>query len=212
MKKILLIIVLFLALTVNAKENKLYFVEDNELDRVVYESGLFNDKMFMNHKDMTPGDKFTDELIIENGTKTDYTLYFRVVPKEQSIAAANLLDNIIMKITMDGVIVFEGKANGMGTQDLLSAVSLGEIAPKKSYKMVVDTYLSTDYITPSVDDLAMIDWEFYAQYDKQEPKEIIPKTSKDSSNWFLIFAILLIIAASILIAYNNYNREPKKVN
>ena len=210
MKKILLIIVLLMAFNVQAKENKLYFVEDPDEDKVVYESGLFDEKMFMNHRDMVPGSKYTDELIIENGTNTIYTLYFRVIKKEQSKAADNLLENIIMKITLDDVIIYEGKANGMGTIDLSSAISLGEILPKESYKMVVDTYLSTDYTNPKEEDLALIDWAFYAQYQREEPQQIVPITGKNSSNWFSIVAVLLIISAVILFAYNNFRGEPKK--
>ena len=52
----------------------------------------------MKHIDMTPGENFTDELYIENGTNTKYTLYFKVVPREQSAEANELLDNILMRI------------------------------------------------------------------------------------------------------------------
>ncbi len=210
MKKILLIIILLLSFSVEAKENKLYFVEDPDEDRVVYESGTFDEKMFMNHRDMVPGSKYTDELTIENGTNTIYTLYFKVITKEQTEAADNLLNNIIMKITIDDVIIYEGKANGIGSVDLSSAVELGEVLPKKSYKMVVDTYLSTDYTNPQGEDLALIDWAFYAQYQREEPQQIVPITGKNSSNWFSIVAVLLIISAVILFAYNNFRGEPKK--
>ena len=83
MKKIVLFISFFVfsILSVQAKENKLYFTEEN--DRLYYESKLIDEDVFMKHIDMTPGENFTDELLIENGTNTKYTLYFKIVPREQ---------------------------------------------------------------------------------------------------------------------------------
>ena len=101
MKKFVLFISLFAlsVLSVQAKENKLYFTEEN--NRLYYESKLIDEDIFMKHIDMTPGESFTDELLIENGTNTKYTLYFKVVPREQSAEADELLENIIMKIKLD---------------------------------------------------------------------------------------------------------------
>ena len=74
MKKILLLLILLLTISVSAKENKLYFVEKD--NQIFYESGLYDEKVFMKHTDMVPGSSYTDELLIENGTNKVYKLYF----------------------------------------------------------------------------------------------------------------------------------------
>ena len=210
MKKLLLIIfILFLTLTVEAKDNKLYFVEDDETDRIVYESGSFDENIFISHLDMIPGRRYVDTLIIENGTNTTYTLYFKVEKRELTEAGEKLLDNIVMRIVIDDVVIYEGKANGMGSLDLNEAVSLGEVIPGKEYTMVVDTYLSTEYTNPVESDRADIDWAFYAQYEREEPEPIVPITGKNSNRWYIIIAFMLIAASGILIGSSNYYKDEK---
>ena len=43
----------------------------------VHESSYIDEDVFMKHVDMAPGASYTDELLIENGTNTKYTLYFK---------------------------------------------------------------------------------------------------------------------------------------
>jgi len=137
MKKFVLFISLFAlsVLSVQARENKLYFTEEN--NRLYYESKLIDEDIFMKHIDMTPGESFTDELLIENGTNTKYTLYFKVVPREQSAEADELLENIIMKIKLDEEIIYEGKATGLDYTeqgiDLQKAILLGDFTPSKKF-------------------------------------------------------------------------------
>ena len=168
MKKFILLISLFVfgIISVQAKENKLYFTEDN--NRLYYDSKLIDENVFMKHIDMTPGENFTDELYIENGTNTKYTLYFKVVPREQSAEANELLDNIVMRIKLDDKIIYEGKATGLDYTDqginLQNAILLGEFTPSKNSKMVVETKLSENYDNTEFSDFSYIDWSFYAQY------------------------------------------------
>ena len=130
MKKLLFLLILLITLPVRAEDNRLYFVEGKDSDKVYYESGLFDSKKFMSHLDMVPGSSYTDTLVIENSTNTKYTLYFKFNKKSQSQDAENLLNNIIMKITINGNVIYEGKANGMGSLDLTDAVLLGDVLPK----------------------------------------------------------------------------------
>ena len=153
---------------------------------------------------MVPGSSYTDTLVIENSTNTKYTLYFKFNKKSQSQDAENLLNNIIMKITINGNVIYEGKANGMGSLDLTDAVLLGDVLPKTKYNMVVNTYLSTEYTNPQDDDLAKIDWTFYAQYDREPPHEIVPITGSDRSNSIVIIAIILIVLASLIAILYKY--------
>ena len=200
MKKFVLFISLFALciISVEAKENKLYFTEEN--NRLYYESKLIDENIFMKHVDMTPGESFTDELIIENGTNTKYTLYFKIVPREQSAEADELLENIIMKIKLDEEIIYEGKATGLDYTeqgiDLQKAILLGDFTPSKNSKMVVETKLSENYDNTEFNDFSYIDWSFYAQYDDSEPPvEIIvsPDTMKNSFPFAFVFSVIIIL-------------------
>lgn len=200
MKKIVLFISLFALciISVEAKENKLYFTEEN--NRLYYESKLIDENIFMKHVDMTPGESFTDELIIENGTNTKYTLYFKIVPREQSAEANELLDNILMRIKLDDEIIYEGKATGLDYADqginLQKAILLGDFTPSKNSIMVVETKLSENYDNTEFSDFSYIDWSFYAQYDDSEPPvEIIvsPDTMKNSFPFAFVFSVIIIL-------------------
>ena len=118
--------VLCFTIPVEATSSRLYFTESE--DRLYYDGELLDDT-FMYHTDMVPGSNFSDELIIENGTGTTYTLYFKVVPREQSEEANELLENITMRILLDGKVIYEGRASGLDyTGDginLQNAVCLG---------------------------------------------------------------------------------------
>ena len=214
MKKFVLFISLFALciISVEAKENKLYFTEEN--NRLYYESKLIDENIFMKHVDMTPGESFTDELIIENGTNTKYTLYFKIVPREQSAEADELLDNIMMKIKLDDNVIYEGKATGLDYTeqgiDLQKAILLGNFAPSKNSKMVVETKLSENYDNTEFNDFSYIDWSFYAQYDDSEPPvEIIasPNTMKNSFPFAFVFSVIIILIGFGIIksAYKKKN-------
>ncbi len=208
MKKIVLFISFFVLsiLSVQAKENKLYFTEEN--DRLYYESKLIDEDVFMKHIDMTPGESFTDELLIENGTNTKYTLYFKIVPREQSTDADELLENIIMNIKLDGKEIYNGKATGLDYTEqgvnLQKAILLGDFTPSKNSKMVVETKLKEDYNNTNSHELSYIDWSFYAQYDNNsDPLIINPKTSTISNNNLLLPIILIIIGLISIISIKN---------
>ena len=214
MKKFVLFISLFAlsVLSVQARENKLYFTEEN--NRLYYESKLIDEDIFMKHIDMTPGESFTDELLIENGTNTKYTLYFKVVPREQSAEAEELLENIIMKIKLDEEIIYEGKATGLDYTeqgiDLQKAILLGDFTPSKNSKMVVETKLSENYDNTELNEFSYIDWSFYAQYDDSKPPvEIIvsPNTMRNSFPYTIVFsAIIILIGIGIVkSAYKKKN-------
>ena len=214
MKKIVLFISFFVLsiLSVQAKENKLYFTEEN--NRLYYESKLIDEDVFMKHIDMTPGESFTDELLIENGTNTKYTLYFKIVPREQSNDADELLENIIMNIKLDGKEIYNGKATGLDYTEqgvnLQKAILVGDFTPSKNSKMVVETKLSENYDNTEFNDFSYIDWSFYAQYDDSEPPvEIIasPDTMKNSFPFAFVFSVIIILIGFGIIksAYKKKN-------
>ena len=100
---IAIFVVLCFTIPVEATSSRLYFTESG--DRLYYDGELVDDT-FMYHTDMVPGSNFSDELIIENGTGTTYTLYFKVVPREQS-EEATMKDVHLVSIILAMVSIFK---------------------------------------------------------------------------------------------------------
>ena len=208
MKKLLLLLLILVVIPVYAKENKLYLVEEDK--SIKYESGLYDEKVFLKHTDMVPGSSYTDELVIENGTDVAYKLYLRANKKGQSVDAEKLLDSITLVMTLDGREIYRGKANGMGNIILTDSVLLGEFEPNKSSVLKVETYLSVEYENPTGDDYSYVDWTFYAQIDDDEPpEEVVPITGHNKSTTFIVISLLLLIGAFILFSVNNKKNVKK---
>lgn len=208
MKKSFWVIAIFAVLCfsfpVEAVSSRLYFTESG--DRLYYDGELVDDT-FMYHTDMVPGSNFSDELMIENGTGTTYTLYFKVVPREQSKEANELLENITMRILLDGEVIYEGRSSGLdytgdGT-NLQNAVCLGEFTPSMVSQMIVETSLSTDYDNTSNREFSYVDWEFYGQYEDRDPSEIVdvPNTMKMDIPVVPIVSVLAIVVGVGFLIY-----------
>ena len=208
MKKIILaiFIICFTILPVNAKENRLYFTESG--NRIYFDGELLDDKVFMYHTDMVPGKQYLDELTIENGTNTIYILYFQVKPKEQNNEIEELLNNILMKITLDGNIIYEGVSTGLETNgiNLQNSILLGDFKPSNKSKMIVETKLSEAYSNTELNELSYIDWAFYAQYDINPPIEITesPYTKRDFPTNIIIVIIVILIG---IVLVNNKKKK-----
>ena len=210
MKKILLLVFVFVGLIfsvnlVDAKDNRLYFVEED--NKIYYDSSLLDENVFMKHIDMVPGRSYTDELVIENDTNKVYTLYFKIKPRDQSIQADELLDNINMKIYLDDVEVYNGKAKGLDYTssgvNLQNAVLLKKFTKKESSRLKVETSLNTDYSDISNNESSYIDWVFYAQYDDDDPQEIVdvPNTNKERFPIITVVSITMCVIGLGIVIY-----------
>ncbi|MBR1386455.1 MAG: hypothetical protein IJ568_06465 [Bacilli bacterium] len=213
MKKVLLAILLvFLLVPVYAKDNRLYFTESE--DRLYFESSLLDENIFMKHLNMVPGSKFTDTLKIQNGTSTTYTLFFKVVNVKQSTKAEELLKNITMRITLDGKVLYDGIATGLTSNgvNLQNAIELGEFKPDKESVMIVDTYLSKDYSDTLNHDISYVDWAFYAQYEDEEPREIIevPDTFENKNYTVTFLSIGIILFGLVVMIISLKNKKDSK--
>ena len=142
---------------VKAEENKLYFTEKN--DRLYYDTDLYDEAKFINHLDMVPDKEYEDILLIENGTDTKYTLYFKVKELEQEDLANELIDNIEMTVYLNGTEIYKGKARGLDYGDdvnLQNAIKIGDFLKGDSSVMRVTTKLAEDYTNIDNDTLAKI--------------------------------------------------------
>lgn len=207
MKKILLLIgILFISISnVYAKDNRLYFIEDN--DKLYYDSKSFDEELFMNHTDMLPGEIYTDELILENSSKKTYTLYFKIKERQQSEEADSFLNYIDMNIYLDNELIYSGNIKGNNYEDvnLKNAIKLLDIKPNQISNMKVETYLDTSYDNYNNTTNSYIDFEFYSQYDKDEviveKNEVQLIQPKTGDNIYLYVGLLIISTLTFIIIY-----------
>ncbi len=205
---ILLYIILFTPVHVFAKDNILSF-EDYGSNRLRYKSSLFNEDIFIHHTDMIPGSSYVDRLIIENKTKTDYKLYLRVVEKEQSKLANELLENIEMMIYLNGKLLYEGYAKGLDYNgegiNLQNAIYIGEYKADNVSILEVKTKLIPEYSNTENNELSYIDWEFIANY--EEDLIVINPDTGDNILIFLRISLTILITISVSLIIIN-----KKIN
>lgn len=209
---IILIVLMLFGSFVYAKDvdNKLYFKDEGE--RLYYDTKLFDSNVFMHHVDMIPGSSYTDKLMIENGSDTDYKLYFKVKEVDQNDKANQILDAILMEIYIDGKLIYEGKAKGLDYNNtgvnLQNAIYIGEYNKNVEKELVVNTKLSEEYSDKSNDELSHIEWQFYAQYG-DDLIVINPDTGGNNIFKYLIAAIFSGIVIIGLLYF--YKRKVKKI-
>ncbi len=216
MKKILPFLVLIILFVVSTQDvyalNKLYFTDSAE--RLYYDTDQFDEDIFMHHVDMIPGDSFEDELFIENGSTTDYTLYFRVVRVEQSEEADELLRNITMKVYMDDELIYDGYVYGEDYSkigvNLQNTVELGLFKPNINHKIRVETQLLPEFDNKSIKIESYIDWAFYATYE-DKVVEIVPNPNTNDNNTknVIILGISILILVIIILALVLKNAKAK---
>lgn len=207
MKKIFAVILasLFIAAPVFAADNTVYIREAD--GKIVYEASDGFNERFMYHEGMTPGGEvYTDYLNIENGTSSDYDIYFKITAENNSIKARNLIEHIEMKIYIDDVIFYDGKARGLDYRaqgvNLTDAIKIKSFASGESIRMKVETRLDTTYEDINNPDTSKTKWHFYVTGeepnpdDPVEPEEIpqVPKTYDDFTPWFFV-----LLGASIIL-------------
>lgn len=211
MKKILPFFVILISLVLSIQSvnalNKLYFTDSAE--RIYYDTDQFNDDIFMHHTDMIPGSSYEDELTIENGSTTDYTLYFRVVKVEQSEEANELLNSITMKIYIDDNLLYDGYVKGDDYSNiglnLLNTVRLGVFKPNENHDLRVETQLLPEFENKDIDIESYIDWAFYATYE-DKVVEIVPNPNTNDylkSNIIILGISILIFITIIVILILN---------
>lgn len=213
MKKIsaIIIIILISIIGVRAESHKITFEEVNH--KLVYYSDLYNDK-FMSHLDMIPGNTYTDSLMIENDTSTNYTIFLKIETIDQSVDAEELLDNIMMKLYLDDKIIYNGKAKGLDYRNeginLQDAIMLKTLNKNEKSLLRADIELLPEYSNKENREISYINWVFYAQYDKDNPIKIdgVPKT--DSNNYVLIIiGVIVFLAGIIVLVFTNKRKKLK---
>lgn len=221
MKKVLfaLVLILLSVSVVSASDNKLYLTEND--NKIYYDKSLYDENLFMNHLDMVPGSSYTDELLIENATGLDLTLYLQVLEENQSIDANELLDNISMKIYLDDKLIYDGKVKGLDYKlqgvNLQDSVLLKQFNKNDKSKIRVELNLSKDYSNKNNDDYSYLKWKFIAQFDKSKVDadtvvEVVPAPSTGINKNYIpiiIASIGLCTVGCIIIIIAKKKKENK---
>lgn len=225
MKKIFAIILasLFIAAPVSAADNTVYIREAD--GKIVYEASDGFDERFMYHAGMVPGGEvYTDYLTIENGTPDDYDIYFKITAENNSIKANNLIEHIEMKIYIDDVLFYNGKARGLDYRNqgvnLTDAIKIKNFASGESVRMKVETQLDATYEDINNPDTSKTKWHFYVTGEEPDPDEPIepipvppsPKTNDDFTPWFFVLlgaSIILFIFITVRETAEKRKRERK---
>lgn len=215
MKKIIVVCLFFLLFIGNvraAEGNKLYFTEDAK--ELVYDTDLFDEDVFMHHLDLYPSKQNKDILSIENGSDNTCTLYFKVVEREQSELADELIDNIMMKIYVDDALIYDGSARGEDVTgdkiNLQDTITLGTFEPGKVSELISVTKLNEQYDNKNNTVKAYIDWQFYAQCGKEEVLPINPDTGDFMNSKLFVILIVVIIMALLVFVYAKNKMKVRK--
>ncbi len=225
MKKILAIILasLFIAAPVFAVENRVYVYEED--GKIYYDGALFDDR-FMIHEGMVPGgETYTDYLVVENSTSSDYDIYFKITNENNSAKANDLLNYINMKIYLDDELYYDGKARGLDYRgvgvNLTDAIKLKHFEAGDMVTMRVETQLDSSYEDIYNWDASMTHWHFYIaddtipepEPDNPEPEPIepeeIPNNPRTHDSFRFLWIVVLAVSALLLGGAIIYERRVK---
>ena len=141
--------------------------------------------LFSNMKDLMPGDVRSNTVSINNNSSQELTFYLKAYPDyvavngdaHSAVRDGNkvtfddknfhdeLLTLIGMKITFDGQVIFDGKADGSPTlTEGAYGVSLGTVPAGTSKKLVVEITLpGPEMDNEFMDTFTAVDWVFVAE-------------------------------------------------
>ena len=165
---------------------------------------------------MVPGKEYEDILLIENGTDTKYTLYLKVKELEQDDLANELIDNIEMTVYLDGNEIYQGKARGLdyGSHvNLQNAIKIGDFYKNANSVVRVITKLSENYDNIHNEEIAKIEWQFYAYYDEGTEHgyhEIIPNPNTGDYHRIVIKALLCSLLLITIILFVIIKKQERK--
>lgn len=146
-----------------ASENVLKFHEDNS--KLYYDATLYDTSIFLNCENMSFNQEYTQSMRIENLTNTSYRLYLKAIPVEQSKLCDELLNNINISISLDGIVIYQGKASGKtydeNYPEMTNALDLGEFKAHSSSELSATVSLDNNYSIIE-ENSCEIDWKFYA--------------------------------------------------
>lgn len=133
---------------------------------------------YVHEEELMPGEIFTKEITLMNTEEGDrpYFLSIDVAPSEQE-GAINFYEAITVVMQLDGEVVYEGDLIGNGSPDIQNdRLELGKYAYGDKKELVVTFKVANDLPASAwqTKSYAIIQWNFYAIKDPEEPEEDKP--------------------------------------
>ena len=196
--KILVLIFMIFTPNVYASTYTLELKED--YGTVYYDMNNNNTNVFMNHKNMLPGEIYTGEIIIKSTCSKELSLYFDFKMKKQNDLEEELLNNINMKVYINEVLQYDGVAKAslyIDNEDIKEEdlIYLGTYNKSSQSRIRVETSLKDEYEVKDTD-IAKTELNFYIKSGNDVVS--IPNTSK---NFNLNYYIVILIALLFLVPY-----------
>ncbi len=184
-------------------------------DIIYYDVNNSSTNIFMDHKDMLPGETYTDTILIKSSSSKEFSLYFNFKMKEQNTLEEELLNNINMKVYINDKLEYDGVAKTslyVENEDIKeeNLIFLGNYNKSEQSNIRVETSLKDEYEIKNTD-IAKTELNFFIKTDGNIIS--IPNTSKNSNlNIVIILGSLAIIITSFIIPVclkktNKHNRK-----
>lgn len=142
--------------------------------------------LFSNMKNLMPGDHVTNTVTVGNQSSRLVTLYMKAYPvfgseddilakggyQENSTASAEgktfeetLLDMADMTLSLDGTVIYDGKASSVGTglADAEKGICLGHFPSGTEKTLTIELSLPITLDNSYVNSFDVVDWIFYAE-------------------------------------------------
>lgn len=212
MKKIIAICLFVFMFNINVKalNNTLSFTEDGK--SLYYDTDKLDKESLLTYRDLVPGKTFEDKIIISNASNHTCKLYLKVVEKEQSALAGDLLKSINMQIYIDEELIYDGNALGLPSNELgvnlQDSVYIGEYPSKKKNTMIVKTELDKTYTNHKNNEESYIEWEFYGQCGENDIVVINPDTGNSISP-VVFYLLTIVVIISLLLCIHSTKKYKK---
>lgn len=145
---VIMLLMSFGTATFAATEKTLYFHKKD--GKLYYDTNnTVNLDTFLYFQNMNMNETYEDSLKIKNEADKSYDLYFQILPKEgMSESSLKLLKALEMKIYKDGVLLYQGSADGItktaGELDVKQMAKIGDFASGQEATLKVEIKLNAD--------------------------------------------------------------------
>ena len=122
-------------------------------------------QIFMDHKDMLPGDVYNNNLIISNESTQVYDLYLQMTLPKNTEDGDKLLDLLEMNILSDGVLIYSGGVRGdeiYNGNSFKVRYLLGTFDPDTNSEITVSVKVSDELSKENLNSSAMTEWKLLA--------------------------------------------------
>jgi len=175
------------------------------------------DDFFRNFGDILPGDTKKDDIAISNTDKETVEIFFRTELKNQTKEQKDLLEKLILTISMNGKNFYTGS---LKASSLEQPVSLGKFKPQTEGKLTFSITVPQDLKNAYALRDASVNWIFTvnkkgSSLTEQPSSPDAPESSASvktgDSTPVLTMILLLVASAALSIAYLKLKKGDSEV-